>query len=197
MARGVKVFTTEDKNKISGNLIDICKELWVSQGYKETSIKELASRAGISTGAFYSLYSSKEDLFFETLSEVQTTANKNFIDAISLNSTKQGFLNAVNELYFEYDSKPFLYNTKTPDFLALYNKFSEEKINTLELYNANLFRKSIQKADLKLKVDENIAFSVFSLLFSTIPSKGDLSSSCDYHGAFQFILNRMVDDIFE
>jgi len=69
MARGVKVFTTEDKNKIRRNLIDICKELWVSQGYKETSIKELASRAGISTGAFYSLYTSKEDLFFETLSE--------------------------------------------------------------------------------------------------------------------------------
>ncbi len=197
MARGVKVFTTEDKIKIKRNLIDICKELWVTQGYKETSIKELASRAGISTGAFYSLYSSKEDLFFETLSELQTMVNKNFIDAISLNSTKRGFLIAVNELYFEYESKPFLYNTKTPDFLALYKKFSEEKIKTLESYNADLFRKSIQKANLKLKVDEDIAFSVFSLLFSTIASKGDLSSSCDYHVAFQFILKKVVDDIFE
>lgn len=197
MARGLKVFTAEDKNRIKSNLIDICKELWISQGYKETSIKELSSRVGISTGAFYNLYSSKENLFFETLCEVQISINQKFMDAISHNSTKQGFLHAVNELYFEYNNKPFLYNTKTPDFLLLYNKLTQEQIKTLEAYNVKLFRESIQKADLKLKIDENLAFSVFSLLFSTIASKDDLSKSGDYHGAFLFIINRIVDDIFE
>ncbi|MBS5787582.1 MAG: TetR/AcrR family transcriptional regulator [Clostridioides difficile] len=197
MARGLKVFTGEDKNRIKSNLIDICKELWISQGYKETSIKELSSRVGISTGAFYNLYSSKENLFFETLCEVQISINQKFMNAISQNSTKQGFLHAVNELYFEYNNKPFLYNTKTPDFLLLYNKLTQEQIKTLEAYNVELFRESIQKADLKLKIDENLAFSVFSLLFSTIASKDDLSKSGDYNGAFLFIINRIVDDIFE
>lgn len=197
MARGAKVFTEQDKQSIKEKLRGACKGCWLSQGYKETGISELCAKAEISTGAFYNLYSSKEDLFCETLEEVQTEVNRQFIGSISSNPTKLGFLNALNLLYGEYESKPILYDVKTPDFLSFYNKLPLEKRKQLEMDNGNFFRQAIKTSNLILKIEEQTAFSVFSILFSTISAKNQLSASCDYSAAFQFMLRELIDEIFE
>lgn len=65
MARGKKVFSEEDKSLIKSKLKDGCMTFWISPGYKETSIGALCKKAEISTGTFYNLYSSKEELFLK------------------------------------------------------------------------------------------------------------------------------------
>lgn len=191
-----KNFTPQDKEKLKENLRQICCAFWVERGYKETSISEFCKNANISTGTFYNLYNSKEELFLETLKEVQSNVNERFIKDVKQNPSKKGFVEAIENLYYEYESKPFLYDTKAVDFLSFYNKLSSKDKAQLENDNSIFFRQAIDHANLKLKCPEEIAFSVFSILLSTVSSKDMLSDTCDFKNAFQFMVYHLIDDIF-
>ncbi|QQK08821.1 TetR/AcrR family transcriptional regulator [Miniphocaeibacter halophilus] len=196
MTTSRKNFTSDDKRKLKAKLRKICSTFWVERGYKETSISEFCKYANISTGSFYNLYSSKEKLFFETLQEVQFKVNEKFIKDVKNTPSKGGFAEALENLYFEYESKPFLYDTKAIDFQAFYNKLSIEEKTKLESDNSDFFRQAINHAKLKLKCSEEVAFSVFSILLSTVSSKEMLSKSCDFEAAFKFMVQNLVEDIF-
>ncbi|MGX6979708.1 TetR/AcrR family transcriptional regulator [Vagococcus elongatus] len=196
MASTRKNFTSEDKEKLKETLREICCAFWVERGYKETSISEFCKSANISTGTFYNLYASKEELFLETLKEVQSIVNEKFIEDVKQVPSKKGFVEAIENLYSEYESKPFLYDSKTVDFLAFYNKLSREDKAQLENDNSDYFRQAIAYANLKLKCSEEIAFSVFSILLSTVSSKDMLSKSCDFKNAFQFMVYHLINHIF-
>jgi len=61
-----KSLSEREQNAIKAKLIENCRICWERYGYKKTGIAELASMSGISTGAFYMFFSSKEMLFIET-----------------------------------------------------------------------------------------------------------------------------------
>jgi len=197
VARGKKVFTEEDKILIKSKLKDECMAFWLSQGYKETSIGALCEKTEISTGTFYKFYSSKEELFFEVLHDLQETIYGNFIEQIKQHPEKVGFETAIIQLYYEYESKPFLYDVKTTDFTSFYSKLSEEMKDKLAFDSNDLFRTAIKRANLKLKVSENLAFSTFTVLLSSIASKEGTSKNCDHLTAFQFMTKQLVASIFE
>jgi AcrR family transcriptional regulator len=48
------------------------RECMLRYGVRKTSVKDIVSAAGISTGAFYKFYDSKELLFFEVIEEMHT-----------------------------------------------------------------------------------------------------------------------------
>ncbi len=199
MARGKKVFSPDDKIQIKSKLKDSCLSFWLEQGYKETSINDLCKKAEISTGAFYNLYSTKEELFFEVLLEAHTSINQWFLKQFDDNGGKASFERALVQLYHEYESKPFLYDVKTPDFTSFYNKLSTPMKQQLVVDSTDLFRKAMERAKLKLKVSETIALSALSVLLSSVACKVNvnLPIEFDYLAAFQFIAKQLVESIFE
>ncbi|MGE7113549.1 TetR/AcrR family transcriptional regulator [Lysinibacillus sp. NPDC047702] len=197
MARGKKVFSEEDKIQIKSKLKDECMAFWISVGYKETSIGALCKKTEISTGTFYNFYSSKEELFFEVLNDVQDAIYGNFMEQIKQCPEKFGFETAIIQLYDEYESKPFLYDVKTADFTSFYSKLSEEMKEKLMFDSSDLFRAAIKHANLTLKVSEKLAFSTFTVLLSSIASKEGISKNCDHLAAFQFMTKQLVESIFE
>ena len=60
-----KAFTEHEKDLISKRLIEQGYKLFSVYGLKKTSIEELAQAVGISKGAFYLFYESKEALFMD------------------------------------------------------------------------------------------------------------------------------------
>ena len=60
-----KAFTEHEKDLISKRLIEQGYKLFSVYGLKKTSVEELAQAAGISKGAFYLFYESKEALFMD------------------------------------------------------------------------------------------------------------------------------------
>ncbi|HSP21269.1 MAG TPA: TetR/AcrR family transcriptional regulator [Planococcus sp. (in: firmicutes)] len=73
-----------------------------SKGFHQTSVQEIAQGAGISKGAFYKHFDSKESLFIELLKRYQLDLNSalaapRFADAAD---TKQAF---IEKLVFEFD----------------------------------------------------------------------------------------------
>ena len=61
-----KALSEREQSVIKSKLIESCRVCWERYGYKKTGVAELASMSGISTGAFYAFFPSKEILFIET-----------------------------------------------------------------------------------------------------------------------------------
>lgn len=57
----------ESQAQTRARLIDTAQQLFVTNGYGATSIRDIADRAGYSQGAFYSNFASKEEVLLELL----------------------------------------------------------------------------------------------------------------------------------
>ena len=191
------VLSDTDKENIRKRLKELCEECWIAQGYKKTSIKRLCEKAGISVGTFYTLYPTKEDLFFETIETIQRRLEEKIFAINRDRRTKDGFAESMKELFKEYDSKPFLYNVNTPDFQSFITKLPEETIKKVKFDSFDFFRQAVHAAGLELKVEESKAYGILSALLSTINAKETLSVTCDYFAVFEFMVDSLVADIFE
>ena len=191
------VLSDTDKENIRKRLKELCEECWITQGYKKTSIKSLCEKAGISVGTFYTLYPTKEDLFFETIETIQRRLEEKIFAINRDRRTKDGFAESMKELFKEYDSKPFLYNVNTPDFQSFITKLPEETIKKVKFDTFDFFRQAVRAASLELKMEESKAYGILSALLSTINAKETLSVTCDYFVVFEFMVDSLVADIFK
>jgi AcrR family transcriptional regulator len=60
-------FTEQEKINIHMRLIQAGREAFGRYGIKKTNVEELSEKAGISKGAFYGFFPSKEDLYFAVI----------------------------------------------------------------------------------------------------------------------------------
>lgn len=60
-------FTSDEKARIAGTLVDAAEQLFAAQGLKKTSLDELVRPAGIAKGSFYAFFDSKESLYLEVM----------------------------------------------------------------------------------------------------------------------------------
>ncbi|WP_164491813.1 TetR/AcrR family transcriptional regulator [Staphylospora marina] len=63
----MRAFTREEKERIHRKLLEAGRELFGRYGFRKTSVAELTREAGISQGAFYLFFPSKELLWFAVL----------------------------------------------------------------------------------------------------------------------------------
>lgn len=191
------VLSENDKQNIRRSLRNLCEELWISQGYKKTSIKELCSRAGIAIGTFYSLFPAKEDLFLETAKTIQTRLTEQFFQTVLQGADKSSLAKALKELFREFDSKPFLYDVNSPDFKAFVSKLSDEDLEEIKFESITFFGKVCRVSNLRPKMDESKACGILSALLSTVATKQTISAMCDYFEVFDFMVDNLVTKIFE
>lgn len=191
------VLSEKDKERIKDNLQSLCEELWVSQGYKKTSIKELCNKTGIAIGTFYSLFPTKEDLFFNTAKAIQTRLSDQFMQTVLQGKNKASLARALKELVREFDNKPFLNNVNAPDFRAFVTKLSDQNMAEIKFESITFFRDVCRAAQIKPKIDDEKAFGVLSALLSTVSTKQTLSVMCDYFEIFDFMADNLIEEMFE
>jgi AcrR family transcriptional regulator len=66
-----KAFTEQERQGVIERLLAEGYRLFSTYGIKKTSVEELASAAGISKGAFYLFYESKEALFMDVMEQTE------------------------------------------------------------------------------------------------------------------------------
>lgn len=125
-------FSEREKENIRKSLMDICKQNWTQYGYKKTSVDEICKQAGISKGAFYLFFESKEALFCEVLCSVQREICEMAAAAMEEEKGKPGVVKALKLIYRAYDKNSFLYGSDTADYTILMNKVSEEQAKEME-----------------------------------------------------------------
>lgn len=65
----------QHKMEIRSKVLDVSKRLFVAQGYSSTTIKQIISEAGITTGSLYHFFRNKEDILLHVAEEVFHTAS--------------------------------------------------------------------------------------------------------------------------
>ena len=199
MAAG-PVLSLADKVELKIKLQGLCEHYWALNGYKKTSIKELCADIGIGIGTFYSLYPTKEDLFFETIASAQSRMTKKFLDTCRDNPSKEGFIIAMKKLFRDYDEKPFLRagdkGDKT-DYQSFVTKLSAESLERIKFDSIEFFRNAIHIANITLKIDEYKAYGIFGALVSAMYVKDTIAVIHDHLEVFDFMIDNLVMDIFE
>ncbi|MGY3778899.1 TetR/AcrR family transcriptional regulator [Isobaculum melis] len=194
MAKGTKGFSDEERKELRKKLCLECQSHWALYGYKKTNVRELTAKIGISIGTFYLLYSSKEELFCETLALVQSSLIASIREIIAEEKGKIGFIKAMKWHFSEYEKFPFLYDLGSADFQAFVNRLSKEWIEKLKFNGVAFFYETVALAELSFKVEKEQAYAVVStLLYTVTASEQPNNSKLDI---FSFLLNSVVDQLF-
>lgn len=90
-----KPFTDEERDHVRQRLRAAAAERVARIGYRRTTVGDLARAAGISKGAFYSFYDSKEALFVEILKDEEVRQRQDLRAAAALDGEPADVLRAV------------------------------------------------------------------------------------------------------
>lgn len=188
-------FTEREKENIKRSLQEACKQSWTQYGYKKTSVDDLCKQAGISKGAFYLFFESKEALFCEVLCSVQKQICTAALAVIEKHKEKHGVAEALKLIYREYDKNNFLYDSRSTDFTILMNKLSEEQAKKIEESNYMSRQLFSNQPYLKFKVDADLAMSVIYSLIMNIKNKDILPHN--HMETFDFMVDHLIDSLYE
>lgn len=188
-------FTEREKENIKRSLQEACKQSWTQYGYKKTSVDDLCRQAGISKGAFYLFFESKEALFCEALCSVQEQICSAASEEIEKRKDKYGVAEALKLIYREYDKNNFLHDSDSADFTILMNKLSEEQAKKIEESNRMSQRIFLSRPYLKFKVDADMAMSVIYSLIMNIKNKDILPHN--HMETADFMIDCLIDRLYE
>lgn len=188
-------FTEREKENIKRNLQEACKQSWTQYGYKKTSVDDLCRQTGISKGAFYLFFESKEALFCEVLCSVQEQICDAASRVIEKHKDKHGVAEALKLIYREYDKNNFLYDSDSMDFTILMNKLSEEQAKKIETSNHMSQQLFLSSPYLQFQVDTDMALSVIYSLIMNIKNKDILPHN--HMETFDFMVDHLIDSLYE
>jgi AcrR family transcriptional regulator len=79
-----KWFSEEEKEHIQHQLLEQGEKHFSQFGFKKTNVEEIARAVGISKGAFYRFYESKELLFMDVIEQVEIRGRREIMKSIDL-----------------------------------------------------------------------------------------------------------------
>lgn len=188
-------FSEREREHIRNHLMELCGQSWARYGYRKTSVDELCKKAGISKGAFYIFFESKEALFCEVICSVQGRICDTAERMIEEQGGRHGAAEALKFIYREYDKHNFLYKSDSGDFTVLMNKLSEEQAGKLA-ESADRGRRLFScNPHLKCKVDADMAASVVYSLIMNIKNREVLPWS--HTETFDFMADHLIGSLYE
>lgn len=188
-------FSEREKENIKRSLQEACKQSWTQYGYKKTSVDELCKQVGISKGAFYLFFESKEALFCEVLCSVQEQICNMASEVIEKYKDKYGVAEALKLIYREYDKNNFLYDSNSTDFIILMHKLSEEQAKKIEKSNQKSQQLFFSQPYLKFKIDADLAISIIYSLIMNIKNKDIFPRN--HMETFDFMVDHLIDSLYE
>ena len=125
-----KGFTEREKALIRAKLLEKGRELFATYGVKKTNIEELTSAAGISKGAFYLFFDSKEELFFELLEQFEADFKANLFRGAACSDAppRQRVRTLLKEALAVWKTNALFTHFGRADYEHLLRKLPEEKI---------------------------------------------------------------------
>lgn len=188
-------FTETEKDNIRRKLIDECEKSWAAFGYKKTNIDELCAKAGISKGAFYLFYDSKELLFCDVLDNMQERYRALIEETLSKSPDKADICQMIKQMYLEYDKTNILTQRSSSDFANFLNRAPAEWKEKSKIVNDDFVSNTIFSANLKLKMNKEKAIGIFNALLAIVTNKDLLGY--DHFEIFCTLLDNIINEIYE
>lgn len=188
-------FSETERNDIREKLIIECEKSWAVFGYKKTNIDELCSKVGISKGAFYLFFESKEMLFCEVLDNLQNQHIALVKETISDSPSKESICKMLKKLYLEYDRTNILVQRNSPDFNNFLNRAPQEWKEKSISNSKDTVMNTMFIPSLKLKMSKEKAIGIFNALLAILTSKEVIGYN--HYEIFCTLLDNVIDEIYE
>lgn len=174
-----KAFTEQEKEIIRVQMREKGKKLFEKQGVKKTSVDELAQAAGISKGAFYLFYDSKEELFMEVLESLETDFRARIFD-FSISSKRNArplLAKLFRDALLTWDEYPLLKNFRMADYEYLARKLPPKRIQAHAHGDDEFvdeFIKRIKREGITIKASPRVISNLMKSLFFVSLHREDL-----------------------
>ena len=175
-----KAFSEQEKDTLRAQLREKGKKLFEKQGLKKTSVDELTEAVGISKGAFYLFYDSKEELFLEILEELETDFRTRIFD-FSIGrkeDARKRLARLLKSALLTWDRYPLLKNFGMPEYEYLARKVAPERIQAHANRDnefVNDFIKRIKRQGITVKASPRVISNLMKSLFFVSLHRDDLS----------------------
>ncbi len=126
-----KAFSEREKEIIHQRLLEKGRALFAAHGLKKTNVEDLTQAAGISKGAFYLFYSSKEELYFEVIAQAEEDFRRQVFAGIreAQGSPRQRFAALLQRAFHLWKQTPELRQFDRSEYELLLSKLPEEQIH--------------------------------------------------------------------
>jgi AcrR family transcriptional regulator len=188
-------FTEAEKEDIRKKLIAECEKSWAAFGYKKTNVSELCAKAGISTGAFYMFFDSKETLFCNVIDYLQQQIILLIDESLSIPPSKEEICQVLKQMYLEYDRTNILTQNNSPDFIAFWNRAPKEWKEKHLMISDEYLANTIFGSNVKMKMSKEKALGILGALMTIITNKDILGY--DHFEIFCTLLDSVINEIYE
>ena len=162
-------FTEKERAGIVETLRQAAGRCAILKGMKKTTVDELAAEAGISKGAFYKFYPSKECLFLDMLEQWHGAIERQVLQVVRENPglfPRERAALILKTVWRGMQDKP-LTGFYRDDLPELMRKLPEKLWRDHYQSNEDFIRSLMTRANLRLIVPESVAYaSIRILIFS-------------------------------
>lgn len=189
-----KSFSEQDRDVIRYALINNCKACWSKYGYKRTNVAELCKMSGISTGAFYQFFQSKEQLFVVAAQDAGKELMTIFEEEIKRSPNKLGVSNGLKAMLKKMETMEW-YMSLVDEFVEILHKLPEESLKEDLRSDTSSYVGIFNQYNIVPKIEASEIITIFSIISSALMMKGKLAG--DVTRAIDFIIDTVIDKLFE
>lgn len=165
-----RAFSEEEKRIIRQQMREKSKRLFELHGLRKTSIDDITQAAGISKGAFYQFYESKEVLFLEIMEQMESELRESVLAHALLpkENARQNVRRILRSFLLTYDAYPLLKHFTQSDFDYLVRKLPTERVQAHTNRDAKFlesFIKKIKREGIPLKVSPRVSINLIWSMF--------------------------------
>jgi AcrR family transcriptional regulator len=162
------------------DILNCARELFSSQGFKDTNVAEITKVAGMATGTFYNYYLSKDKLFMEIFLDENVKLKKSIMESIDLDGDPINVMKDMMYLNFKgMSSNPILKEWYNRDvFNKIEQNYREE--NGLDhvdfLYDSFIEVVKIWQSQGKMRsdIDAEMIMAIFGALINVDTHKEEV-----------------------
>lgn len=190
-------FTVEQREEIQERLIAAARLRFSSTGMSGCTVDELTREAGISKGAFYHFFESKEHLFLRTLTSIQDEIYGR-AEKVLLADEKRTIRERAMQAFYEVCTAADRYRLVwffRRELPQLFAGMPEELLHKHYISDQERIRRLILKSNVSLTVELEEACSVLWLMVMSLVFKPDVGEG--YFDALRIMVESVCDRILE
>ncbi len=125
-----KAFSEREKELINKRLLEQGYKLFSTYGLKKTNIEDISKASGISKGAFYSFYESKEALFMDVIESAEQRVRQQILEVIDMPgpTPRARLLSVLKKAFSLFKEIPILRFLSSGDFELVFRRIPQEKL---------------------------------------------------------------------
>lgn len=152
------------------DILNCGRELFSSNGFKDTNVSDITKMAGIGVGTFYNYYSSKEKLFMEIFLEENVKLKKGIMESVDPDDDPLKFIREFMSLNISgMNSNPILKEWYNKDvFSKIEQQYREENGNNAVDFLYGSSTELIKKWQAEGKMRDDIDFELIMAIFAAL-----------------------------